>query len=141
MAARGCYDLTQHQEASGKSMEYFDERSKTKYVPHVIEPSLGVDRLFLAVMVSAYHEDEVTRSNRLLLGSLFIFCGCLYYSLFCWVFVLVFRFFLLLCCSRFFVLGVCIYPNNRFHRWKSSEIQFIPLALPPRAPPRFPPPL
>ena len=40
-------------------MEYFDERSKTKYVPHVIEPSLGVDRLFLAVMVSAYHEDEV----------------------------------------------------------------------------------
>lgn len=40
-------------------MEYFDERSKTKYVPHVIEPSVGVDRLFLAVMVSAYHEDEV----------------------------------------------------------------------------------
>lgn len=59
VAARGCYDLTQHQDSSGKSMEYFDERSKTKYVPHVIEPSLGVDRLFLAVMVSAYHEDEV----------------------------------------------------------------------------------
>lgn len=40
-------------------MEYFDERTKEKFVPHVIEPSLGVDRLFLAIMVSAYHEDEV----------------------------------------------------------------------------------
>ena len=40
-------------------MEYFDERTKSKFVPHVIEPSLGVDRLFLAIMVSAYHEDEV----------------------------------------------------------------------------------
>eukprot|EP00752_Nemacystus_decipiens_P008355 g7469.t1 len=67
VAARGCYDLTQHQESSGKSMEYFDERSKTKYVPHVIEPSLGVDRLFLAVMVSAYHEDEVGGEKRTLL--------------------------------------------------------------------------
>ncbi|CAN0329680.1 unnamed protein product [Pylaiella littoralis] len=67
VAARGCYDLTQHQESSGKSMEYFDERTKSKYVPHVIEPSLGVDRLFLAVMVSAYHEDEVGGEKRTLL--------------------------------------------------------------------------
>lgn len=60
IAARGCYDLTQHQEASGKSMEYFDETNKGKYIPHVIEPSLGVDRLFLAIISSAYHEDEVS---------------------------------------------------------------------------------
>lgn len=40
-------------------MEYFDDRTKEKFVPHVIEPSLGVDRLFLAILVSAYHEDEV----------------------------------------------------------------------------------
>lgn len=59
VAARGCYDLTQHQEASGKSMEYFDEKNKARFIPHVIEPSLGVDRLFLAVISSAYHEDEV----------------------------------------------------------------------------------
>ena len=44
VAARGCFDLTQHQEASGKSLEYFDEASTSKYVPHVIEPSIGVDR-------------------------------------------------------------------------------------------------
>ncbi|CAM9861843.1 unnamed protein product [Ascophyllum nodosum] len=67
VAARGCYDLTQHQQASGKSMEYFDERTKSKFVPHVIEPSLGVDRLFLAIMVSAYHEDEIGGEKRTLL--------------------------------------------------------------------------
>jgi glycyl-tRNA synthetase len=50
---------THYQKSSGKSMEYFDESTKRKYVPHVIEPSLGVDRLFLALLTSAYHEDEV----------------------------------------------------------------------------------
>jgi glycyl-tRNA synthetase len=40
-------------------MEYFDEAEKRKYVPHVIEPSIGVDRLFLALLVSAYDEDTV----------------------------------------------------------------------------------
>jgi len=58
-AARGNYDLTQHAEASGKSMEYYDDERKEKYVPHVIEPSIGVDRLMLAVLTSAYSEDEV----------------------------------------------------------------------------------
>ena len=57
-------------------MEYFDERSKTKYVPHVIEPSLGVDRLFLAIMVSAYHEDEVKRSKITLFVVTFLFGPC-----------------------------------------------------------------
>jgi glycyl-tRNA synthetase len=47
IAARGSFDLTQHSNASGKSMEYFDDATKEKYIPHVIEPSIGVDRLFL----------------------------------------------------------------------------------------------
>lgn len=64
IAARGCYDLTQHQDASGKSMEYFDDQTKKKFVPHVIEPSLGVDRLFLAIVSSAYDEDEVSSRSR-----------------------------------------------------------------------------
>jgi len=67
IAARGNYDLTQHQEASGKGMEYFDEANKRKYLPHVIEPSLGVDRLMLALICSAYHEDEVDGEKRTLL--------------------------------------------------------------------------
>ena len=64
VAARGNYDLTQHGLASGKSMEYFDEARKEKYVPHVIEPSIGVDRLMLAVLCSAYAEDEIGGEKR-----------------------------------------------------------------------------
>ena len=67
ISARGCYDLTQHQNASGKSMELFDESTKAKYIPHVIEPSIGVDRLFLAVICSAYCEDAVDGKKRTLL--------------------------------------------------------------------------
>jgi glycyl-tRNA synthetase len=58
IAARGSFDLTQHQQCSGKSLEYFDEETRTKYLPHVIEPSAGVDRLVLALICNAYHEDE-----------------------------------------------------------------------------------
>lgn len=58
IAARGDFDLTQHQKFSGKSMEYFDEETRAKYVPHVIEPSAGVDRLALALICSAYCEDQ-----------------------------------------------------------------------------------
>ncbi len=57
-AARGDFDLTQHQKFSGKSMEYFDEAAKQRYVPHVVEPSVGVDRIFLAALCAAYAEDE-----------------------------------------------------------------------------------
>ncbi len=67
VAARGNFDLTQHHEASGKSMEYFDEARKERYIPHVIEPSLGVDRLFLALMCSAYKEDEIDGEKRTVL--------------------------------------------------------------------------
>ena len=59
IACRSDYDLRQHQEHSGKSMTIFDETAKEKYVPHVIEPSLGVDRTLLAVLGTAYTEDEV----------------------------------------------------------------------------------
>eukprot|EP00520_Triparma_pacifica_P017971 CAMPEP_0118665236 /NCGR_PEP_ID=MMETSP0785-20121206/18507_1 /TAXON_ID=91992 /ORGANISM="Bolidomonas pacifica, Strain CCMP 1866" /LENGTH=582 /DNA_ID=CAMNT_0006559333 /DNA_START=21 /DNA_END=1769 /DNA_ORIENTATION=+ len=64
IAARGDYDLKAHTEGSGKSMEYFDEVTKEKYIPHVIEPSLGVDRVFLAIMCSAYAEDSVGGEKR-----------------------------------------------------------------------------
>jgi glycyl-tRNA synthetase len=60
IAARGNFDLTQHQTHSGKSMEYFDQEAASKYVPHVIEPSAGVDRLLLALLCNAYDEEEVT---------------------------------------------------------------------------------
>lgn len=60
IAARGNFDLTQHHEHSGKSMEYFDEETKSKYIPHVIEPSAGVDRLALALICSAYTEEDIT---------------------------------------------------------------------------------
>ncbi|WOO39846.1 glycine--tRNA ligase [Rubellicoccus peritrichatus] len=65
IACRGCFDLTQHQEHSGKSMEFFDQDRKDrgeepfKYIPHVVEPALGVDRTFLAVLTAAYTEDEI----------------------------------------------------------------------------------
>ncbi len=59
IACRGDFDLSQHQNHSGKSMEFFDEARKEKYIPHVVEPSLGVDRTLLAVLTAAYCEDEI----------------------------------------------------------------------------------
>ena len=59
IAARGDYDLKQHATASGKPMEYFDEASKKKFVPHVIEPAVGVDRILLAVLCAGYAEEDV----------------------------------------------------------------------------------
>ena len=64
IAARGNFDLTQHQKHSGKNLEYFDETLKAKYLPNVIEPSLGVDRTFLAVLCSAYQIDEIEGEKR-----------------------------------------------------------------------------
>jgi glycyl-tRNA synthetase len=58
IAARGDFDLTQHQNHSGKPLDYFDEFAKQRYVPHVIEPSAGVDRLVLALICSAYDEEK-----------------------------------------------------------------------------------
>lgn len=59
IAYRTDYDLTQHQNASGKPLEYFDEETKTKFIPHVVEPSAGVDRTCLAVLCEAYAEETV----------------------------------------------------------------------------------
>jgi glycyl-tRNA synthetase len=63
IAARGNFDLTQHQQHSGKSMEFFDQEANTKYVPHVIEPSAGVDRLILALLCEAFEEEEVANEK------------------------------------------------------------------------------
>ncbi len=59
IAARGNYDLTQHANASGKPQDIFDEATKKKFVPHVIEPAVGLDRIFLAVLCAGYAEEEV----------------------------------------------------------------------------------
>src|SRR5213592_4236800 len=57
VAYRTDYDLQQHIKASGKSLDYFDEETKQRFVPHVIEPSAGVDRTVLALICEAYDED------------------------------------------------------------------------------------
>ena len=57
IADRTDYDLTQHQNHSGESMEYFDDVTGEKYIPYVIEPSLGADRVALAFLVDAYDEE------------------------------------------------------------------------------------
>jgi glycyl-tRNA synthetase len=58
VAYRTDYDLAQHQNASGKSLEYFDEETKQRFIPHVVEPSAGVDRTVLALICDAYSEDQ-----------------------------------------------------------------------------------
>ncbi|KAL7544759.1 hypothetical protein ACHAWF_008126 [Thalassiosira exigua] len=88
IAARGDYDLRSHGEGSGRgdgklalfyciqrfflthcllfnaALDYFNEETKEKFIPHVIEPSLGVDRLILALICSAYAEDEINGEKR-----------------------------------------------------------------------------
>ncbi len=54
---RGDFDLSQHSKFSGKSLEYFDEANKEKYIPYVIETAVGCDRLFLAFLCDAYREE------------------------------------------------------------------------------------
>ena len=59
IADRTDYDLTQHQNTSGKSLEYFDPTDNSRYIPYVIEPSLGVERLFLSILTEGYDEELV----------------------------------------------------------------------------------
>ena len=59
VADRTDYDLTQHINTSGKSLDYFDPETNERYIPYVIEPSLGVERLFLAILTEAYDEEVV----------------------------------------------------------------------------------
>lgn len=59
IADRTNYDLSRHQEVSGEDLSYFDEESKEKYIPYVVEPSLGADRVTLAFLCNAYDEEEL----------------------------------------------------------------------------------
>ena len=63
IADRTDYDLTQHQNTSGESMEYFDPETNEKYVPYVVEPSLGADRVALAFLCDAYDEEVIDEAK------------------------------------------------------------------------------
>jgi glycyl-tRNA synthetase len=67
IANRGDFDLTQHAQHSGEKLEYFDQQTKDRYVPHVIEPAAGVDRAMLAFIVDAYDTEEVEGRQRTVL--------------------------------------------------------------------------
>ncbi|MGH2986560.1 MAG: glycine--tRNA ligase [Solirubrobacterales bacterium] len=67
IANRGDFDLRQHTEHSGEKLEYFDQQTKERYVPHVIEPAAGVDRAVLAFLVDAYDTEEVEGRRRTVL--------------------------------------------------------------------------
>jgi glycyl-tRNA synthetase len=67
IANRGDFDLTQHARFSGEKLEYFDQGSKERYVPHVIEPAAGADRAALAFLVDAYDVEEVEGRSRTVL--------------------------------------------------------------------------
>ena len=65
---RGDYDLSRHQEFSGKKLQYLDPVTNERFVPFVIETALGVGRLLLAVMADAYREEEVDGATRVVMG-------------------------------------------------------------------------
>jgi glycyl-tRNA synthetase len=68
IANRGDFDLTQHAKLSGEKLEYFDQQTGERYVPHVIEPAAGVDRATLAFIVDAYWTEEVEGRRRTVLS-------------------------------------------------------------------------
>ena len=63
IANRGDFDLTQHAKHSGEKLEYFDQQTGERYVPHVIEPAAGADRATLAFLVDSYDEEVVEREG------------------------------------------------------------------------------
>ncbi|NLO10163.1 MAG: glycine--tRNA ligase [Clostridiales bacterium] len=63
IADRTDYDLTQHQDVSKEDMSYFDDEKKIKYIPYVVEPSLGADRVTLAFLCAAYDEEELAEGD------------------------------------------------------------------------------
>lgn len=67
LAYRTDYDLKNHGEVSKVDLSYFDEEKKERFIPHVIEPSFGLERTILAVLASAYSEDEVNGETRVYL--------------------------------------------------------------------------
>jgi glycyl-tRNA synthetase len=68
IANRSNYDLSQHIKVSGKDLSWFDEATKERFVPSVIETSVGVDRTLLAVLVDAYREEEVKGETRVVMA-------------------------------------------------------------------------
>jgi glycyl-tRNA synthetase len=67
IANRGDYDLTQHAKHSGEKLEYFDQATNERYVPHVIEPAAGATRTMMAFLMAAYDEEEVGGETRTVL--------------------------------------------------------------------------
>lgn len=67
IADRTDYDLSRHQEYSKKNLEYLDPETNQKYIPYVIEPSVGADRLFLSVLSDAYEEEQLEKDSRIVL--------------------------------------------------------------------------
>lgn len=63
IAARGNYDLSRHSEYSGKKLEYFDQEKNERFIPHVVEPSAGVDRIALAVLCEAYGMEWIPKEG------------------------------------------------------------------------------
>src|SRR6056297_948242 len=61
--SRTDFDLTQHQEFTGKKIQYYDPELDKSYVPYVVETSIGLDRMFLAILTAAYNEEEVPKEN------------------------------------------------------------------------------
>jgi glycyl-tRNA synthetase len=61
------FDLSRHQQASGKKLEYFDQERNEKYLPYVVETSVGADRTTLALLCDAYHEEQVEGETRVVL--------------------------------------------------------------------------
>jgi glycyl-tRNA synthetase len=67
VADRTDYDLLQHSQVSGEDLTYFDEETNSRFIPYVIEPSVGVERPFLAFLLSAYHEEPDKEGTRVIL--------------------------------------------------------------------------
>jgi glycyl-tRNA synthetase len=65
---RGDFDLSRHQEYSGKKLEYFDQAQNQRYIPYIVETSAGADRVALTLLVDAYREEEVEGETRVVLG-------------------------------------------------------------------------
>ena len=63
IADRTDYDLKKHQEHSGKNLDYFDQETSERYIPYVIEPSLGADRVTLAFLCDAYTEEKISDTD------------------------------------------------------------------------------
>lgn len=67
IASRTDYDLKSHTQVSGQELQYFDETSKEKYTPYVVEPAMGVDRSVLVALFESYYEEQVRNEKRVVL--------------------------------------------------------------------------